>query len=54
MKFQFWLNKRKERVANAASFASLSRFSQPNDSESSFKNAYEEYRNDDLSRARRK
>ena len=39
------IKKRKERLANAQSFGSLSRFSQPNDSDSSFKNAYEEYRN---------
>ena len=32
----------------------MSRFSQPNESESSFRNAYEEYRNEDLIKAKRK
>lgn len=38
------IKKRKARMANASSFASLSRFSQPNDSDSSFRNAYNEYK----------
>ena len=41
-------------MANANSFASLSRFSQPNESESSFRNAYEEYSNEDIIKTKRK
>ena len=38
------IKKHKARMANASSFTSLSRFSQPNDSDSSFRNAYNEYK----------
>lgn len=47
------MKKRKERMANAASFASLSRFSHPNDSDSSFRNAYEEYQNGKINKTKR-
>ena len=40
-------------MENVASFASLSRFSQPNDSDSSFRNAYEEYRNSEIPKPKR-
>lgn len=40
-------------MVNAASFGSLSKVSQQNDSESSFRNAYEEYRNSKLPKPKR-
>jgi hypothetical protein len=47
------MRKRKDRMVNAANSVSLSRFSQPNDSDSSFKNAYEEYQYDKVNKTNR-
>ena len=41
-------------MLNATSLASLSRLSHPNDSDSSFRNAYEEYKNSQVPKAKRK